>query len=160
MTGIKFRIALICGRDLAAADKTGFSDPYGVIRVNEKKYTTQYIKQTLNPDWDFHFDISVSPSRAPKHIAVTLWDKDKFGRDFMGELMIPFRNVFDRNQGDSFGGLPMNYNDPANQPSWFSLNKRSEKDNVKGQVMMKFGFVEDVIRSPTEYARYWDEITR
>jgi Ca2+-dependent lipid-binding protein len=124
---------------------------YCACQLSEKKYTTQYIKQTLNPDWDFHFDISVSPSRAPKHIAVTLWDKDKFGRDFMGELMIPFRNVFDRNQGDSFGGLPMNYNDPANQPSWFSLNKRSEKDNVKGQVLMKFGFVEDVIRSPSEY---------
>jgi hypothetical protein len=119
--------------------------------TSDKKYTTQYVKQTLNPDWDFHFDINLSPSRAPKHITVTLWDKDTFGRDFMGEIMIPFRNVFDRNQGDAAGGLPMNYKDPANQPIWFILHKRSEKDNVKGQVMMKFGFVEDVIRSPTEY---------
>jgi Ca2+-dependent lipid-binding protein len=118
---------------------------------SEKKWTTKHISQTLNPEWNFHFDISVSPSRAPKHISVTLWDKDTFGRDFMGDLMIPFRNVFDRNQGDAAGGLPMHYNDPANQAIWFSLNKRSEKDNVKGQVMMKFGFIEDSMRSPTEY---------
>lgn len=160
MTGIKFRIALICGRDLAAADKTGFSDPYGVIRINDKKYTTKHINQTLNPEWNFHCDITVSSSRAPKAISVTLWDKDTFGRDFMGELMLPFRNIFDRNQGERVGGLPMNFNDPANQAIWFSLNKRSEKDNVKGEVLMKFGFLEDTVRSPTEYSQYFDEITR
>lgn len=64
--------------------------------------------------------------------------------------MLPFRNIFDRNQGERVGGLPMNFNDPANQAIWFSLNKRSEKDNVKGEVLMKFGFLEDTVRSPTE----------
>ncbi|CAO3630750.1 unnamed protein product [Mucor hiemalis] len=143
MSEITVRIGILNAKNLAAADKTGFSDPYVVMRVNHKKYKTKAIKQTLDPVWDAHFDIKVAPKKTPTLLAFTVWDKDTFGRDFLGEITIPFKNIFDRNAQGVSDGVPRNYNDPNNYEAYYQLYKRSERDNVSGEVCLKFGIVED-----------------
>ncbi|KAI8336263.1 C2 domain-containing protein [Chlamydoabsidia padenii] len=143
---LKLRMGVVAARGLAAADKSGFSDPYAVIRINSKKYTTKVIKQTLDPEWNFEFDINMHPGRLPVLINITVWDKDTFGRDFLGEVTVPFKNVFDRNAGGSADGVARHYGDPENQTAWYTLNKRTEKSNVSGEVCLRFGFMENVIR--------------
>ncbi|ORX61568.1 C2-domain-containing protein [Hesseltinella vesiculosa] len=152
----KIRMGVLCGRGLAAADKTGFSDPYAVIRINDKKHTTKVIKQTLNPDWHYEFDINLKPSSIPLLINITVWDKDRLGRDFLGEVNIPFKNVFDRNAGGSNSGVARHYADAENQPGWYVLAKRTEKNNVSGEIAIKFGFVEQHIRPCEQYMELWD----
>lgn len=130
----------------ADRDKTGLSDPYAVIRINGKKYTTNVMKQTLDPEWNFEFDIKMHPGQLPNLINITVWDKDTFGRDFLGEVSVPFKNVFDRNAGGSADGVARHYGDPDNQAAWYTLNKRTEKNNVSGEIYMRFGFLEKAIR--------------
>ncbi|KAG0171899.1 Multiple C2 and transmembrane domain-containing protein 2 [Apophysomyces sp. BC1034] len=146
MSGLKLRIGIVGGRNLAAADKTGFSDPYAVVRINQKKYSTKVIKQTLDPVWNYEFEINIVQGKLPTLVSVTVWDKDTFGRDFLGEVTIPFKNVFDRNAGGLSDGVARHYADPANQAAWYTLNKRSEKNNVSGEILIKFGFMESHVR--------------
>ncbi|RCH82904.1 hypothetical protein CU097_004396 [Rhizopus azygosporus] len=150
------RVGIIRARNLAAADKTGFSDPYVVLRVNHKKYKTKAIEQTLDPEWNAHFDIKVAPKKTPTLLSFTVWDKDTFGRDFLGELTIPFKNIFDRNAHGLSDGVPRNYNDPLNYEAYYALSKRSEKNNVSGEICLKFGFYEEHIGDPKRYADAWE----
>lgn len=101
------------------------------------------MKQTLNPTWDAHFDIKVAPKKTPTLLSFTVWDKDTFGRDFLGEVTIPFKNIFDRNNNGVSDGVPRHWNDSNNLEAYYQLYKRSENDNVSGEVCIKFGFVED-----------------
>ncbi|KAI8391800.1 C2 domain-containing protein [Radiomyces spectabilis] len=158
MSNLKLRIGIISARGLAAADKTGFSDPYVVMRINEKKYTTKVIKQTLDPVWDAEFDIPIHPGKLPVLVNFTVWDKDTFGRDFLGDVNIPFKNVFDRNAGGVSDGLARHYKDPENQSAWYTLAKRSEKNNVSGEMQIKFGFIEDHTRDPQQYEEAWQQL--
>lgn len=119
--------------------------------LSHKKYKTKSIKQTLNPVWNAHFDIKVAPRKTPTLLAFTVWDKDTFGRDFLGEVTIPFKNIFDRNNQGSADGVPRNYNDPNNYEAYFQLSKRSEKNNVSGEICLKFGIVEDHIGDAKRY---------
>ncbi|CAO3616193.1 unnamed protein product [Cunninghamella blakesleeana] len=155
---LKLRIGVLAAKDLFPADKTGFSDPYAVIRINGKKYTTGVVKQNLNPTWNFEFDISLSHNKIPNLINITVWDKDMIGRDFLGEVSIPFKNIFDRNNGGSIDGCARHYSDPENQSAWYTLNKRMEKNNVSGDISLKFGFHEETIRNCEQYMEAWDTL--
>ncbi|KAI8078018.1 C2 domain-containing protein [Gilbertella persicaria] len=155
MSEITIRIGVLNAKGLAAADKTGFSDPYVVLRVNHKKYKTKSIKQTLNPVWDAHFDTKMSPKKTPTLLSFTVWDKDTIGRDFLGEVSIPFKNIFDRNNQGISDGIPRNYNDPNNYSAYYQLAKRSEKNNVSGDLCLKFGIVEDYVGDDKRYADAW-----
>jgi hypothetical protein len=97
----------------------------------------------LDPTWDAHFDIKVAPKKTPTLLSFTVWDKDTFGRDFLGEITIPFKNIFDRNNQGVSDGVPRNYMDPNNHEAYYQLYKRSEKDNVSGDLCLKFGILED-----------------
>ncbi|KAI8068005.1 C2 domain-containing protein [Gongronella butleri] len=158
MTKCKLRMGVICGRGLAAADKTGFSDPYAVIRINDKKHTTKVVKQTLDPDWNYEFDISIKAGNVPVLINVTVWDKDRLGRDFLGEINIPFKNVFDRNAGGANDGVARHYADPENHEGWYTLHKRMEKNNVSGEIAIKFGFIEQTVRPCEAYMQFWQSL--
>ncbi|KAI9474253.1 MAG: C2 domain-containing protein [Benjaminiella poitrasii] len=125
------------------------------MRVNNKKYKTKPIKQTLNPVWNTHFDIHVSPKKKPSHLTFTVWDKDTLGRDFLGEVTIPFTNIFDRNNHGVSDGVPRNYNDPNNHESYFQLAKRKESNNVSGDICLKFGIVEEHIGDVKRYLDAW-----
>ncbi|KAI8145029.1 C2 domain-containing protein [Fennellomyces sp. T-0311] len=158
MSNLKLRINVVGARNLAAADKTGFSDPYVVFRVDDKKYTTKVIKQTLDPVWNYEFEIPIGIDKMPRIFNITVWDKDTFGRDFLGEVTIPVKNCFDRNAGGASDGIPRHYNDPHNLAQWFTLNKRTEKSNVSGEVQIKFGFIEQHVRDPQQYIDAWEQL--
>ncbi|CAO3619168.1 unnamed protein product [Cunninghamella echinulata] len=155
---LKLRIGVLAAKNLFPADKTGFSDPYAVIRINGKKYTTSVIKQNLNPEWNYEFDISLAHNKIPTLINITVWDRDMFGRDFLGEVNIPFKNIFDRNAGGSIDGCARHYSDPENQSAWYNLSKRTEKNNVTGEIAIRFGFNESIIRNCEQYMEAWDTL--
>ncbi|RIB13834.1 C2 domain-containing protein [Gigaspora rosea] len=153
------RIGVLSARELAAADKDGFSDPYAVIRVANKKYATAVIKKNLNPIWNTTFDIKLVENVIPPHITITVWDKDRFGRDFLGEVTIPIKQVFARNAGGLNDGLPRAFDDPENMPSAYTLQKRSAKQDVKGDIILKFGIVDNHNRSLEELRCIWESLT-
>ncbi|KNC46600.1 RapGAP/RanGAP domain-containing protein [Thecamonas trahens ATCC 50062] len=79
-----FTVNVIRGRDLAAKDKRGTSDPYVVVKVDGSEFRTSVVKKELNPRWNELFSCPVHSNQAVFHLEV--WDWDKIGSDdFMGE---------------------------------------------------------------------------
>ncbi|KAG9295993.1 hypothetical protein G9A89_011845 [Geosiphon pyriformis] len=160
--GIILRIGVLAARDLAAADKDGSSDPYVVVRVGNQKYQTPVINKNLNPVWNTTFDIKLGPEKIPGSVTITVWDEDRFGRDFLGEITIPMKQLFARNNGGLNDGQPRAFEDPRNQPAAFTLQKRSSKQEVKGDIVLKFGLVDlssSNSRTEEDWHYLWDQLT-
>ena len=83
-------IQVLEGADLAAKDSSGTSDPFVVINLNDTKVKTKVISKNLNPVWEneiFTFPIGgLDPLDTEIHFKV--YDKDKFGTDYMGEFKV------------------------------------------------------------------------
>ncbi|KAF8322600.1 hypothetical protein DL93DRAFT_2071453 [Clavulina sp. PMI_390] len=61
------RAQVISCRDLVARDKGGTSDPYVVVSLARRSFSTPWLKKTLNPDFeakDATFDIPMFASLA------------------------------------------------------------------------------------------------
>ncbi|KAL1923445.1 uncharacterized protein VTP21DRAFT_8425 [Calcarisporiella thermophila] len=137
---LTLRVAIIQARNLAAKDRNGLSDPYAVLNTGFELHQTHVVPKSLHPQWYNEFDLRLKPHRWPHRIAITLWDKDRFGRDFLGEVSIPLNAILDLNCEDPV----LAYDDPRNGPRWFVLKGRSKKRRdveVSGQVQLKFGLV-------------------
>ena len=52
---------MIEGKNLAAMDKGGTSDPYCIITssFNKQRFKSKIVKKTLNPKWDQEFKLCV-----------------------------------------------------------------------------------------------------
>lgn len=88
------RVDLLEGNDLKAADRNGKSDPYCTFYLNgEKVFTSLYMRKTLNPKWNEHFDIVV-PSRINAHFKLKVYDWDRIGTaDKLGTALIDLADL-------------------------------------------------------------------
>lgn len=83
--------------------------------------------KTLNPEWNEQCDFPVNDIR---HLLldVICWDKDRFGKDYLGEFDLALEEVFIDGHFEQ-------------RPKWFPLkSKRSGKKgaNVSGEVLLQF----------------------
>lgn len=93
-------IHLIRAKNLKAADKNGFSDPYvkfHLIPGNAKatKLTSKTIEKTLNPEWNeemIYYGI-MEEERQKKTLRVTVLDRDRIGSDFLGETRVALKKL-------------------------------------------------------------------
>ena len=51
------------------------------------------IDKSLNPEWNETFDLPVNGYHCLL-LEIVCWDKDRFGRDYLGELSLPLEEVF------------------------------------------------------------------
>ena len=55
------RVELVEGKNLPAADRSGYSDPYCQFILNgEKIFKSKVVKKTLNPSFDEKFEVRYS----------------------------------------------------------------------------------------------------
>lgn len=71
-------VVLVEGRNLAIRDSCGTSDPYVILRLGDKKYSSTIKYKTLNPVWKEKFTFQIHADEA---LHCDVWDKDKFLRD-------------------------------------------------------------------------------
>lgn len=156
------KVYVIRGRNLAAKDKSGTSDPYLSVTLGPSKQTTPTISKTLNPEWKVCFDM---PLLGVPLIECTCWDKDTFGKDYMGEFDIAVEDLFVNGAVQT-------------EPRWYPLiSKRKQsgkKSEVSGEIQMQFQLLSsanpaatpDEIRQrfrqiiSTEYADEGDSLSR
>lgn len=135
MTGeTTLRVQVIQGRGLAPKDSNGLSDPYVIVRVNNKKLTTKTIAKTLNPVWNETMTFTFRDDMFPQFIQVVCWDADFISRDFMGQITIPMKELFDTQTG-----VPIIYQEAGNR-QWLKLQRKSHKDVVSGEIELNVGF--------------------
>ena len=114
-------------RDLAAKDKTGSSDPYGILTLGSNSFQTEVRKQTRFPKWNAVTTLPVPANSADSVVRLTLWDKDIVGKDeFMGEITFSLKNVVKKTE----------YNE------WFWLRPRDVKGHqAAGSIRLKIRYV-------------------
>ncbi|KAI1912776.1 phosphatidylserine decarboxylase [Ophidiomyces ophidiicola] len=133
------RTSVLRGRNLAAKDRNGTSDPYLVVTLGDSRQSTPTISKTLNPEWHVSFDL---PVVGVPLLECVCWDKDRFGKDYMGEFDIPLEDLF------ADGRV-------YQEPQWYDLRAKFKtgKDNdVSGQIQLQFSLYDasDLTASPED----------
>ncbi|XP_078344796.1 uncharacterized protein LOC144630322 isoform X2 [Oculina patagonica] len=111
-------ITILQGKDMAAMDSNGLSDPFCVVRVNNaKKFKTNVAYETLTPVWNESVSIAM-PQEGDK-ISLDVFDKDVFQNDFMGTVSL---TVDDIKEASKKGG-----------PQWYKLQE-AESGEIQVQI--------------------------
>lgn len=137
------KVYVVKGRNLAAKDRSGTSDPYLVVTLGSAKQSTPTISKNLNPEWKVCFDM---PLTGVPLLECVCWDKDRFGKDYMGEFDIAVEDIFAK------GGI-------QSEPKWYKLKSKrkakGQKADVSGEVQMQFQLVDSAnpAASPDEIRR-------
>ncbi|KAL5119979.1 phosphatidylserine decarboxylase [Pleosporales sp. CAS-2024a] len=129
--GLMLRATVLKGRNLAAKDRSGTSDPYLVLELGDAKEATPTINKSLNPEWNTTLDLPIAGEQSLL-LEVHCWDKDRFGKDYMGEFDVILEDQF--------------LNGHAHQePRWFKLESRrtgKKKSVVTGEIQIQFSLVD------------------
>ncbi|KAL8822162.1 MAG: hypothetical protein Q9191_007097, partial [Dirinaria sp. TL-2023a] len=123
------RTNVLRARNLAAKDKGGTSDPFLVVTLGEAGQSTPTISKNLNPEWNVSFDLPIIGLQSLLLEAIC-WDKDRFGKDYLGEFALPLDEIFADGR-------------TTQEPKWYKLKSRrrgaGKKDGeVSGEVQLQF----------------------
>ncbi|KAH7149679.1 phosphatidylserine decarboxylase-domain-containing protein [Dactylonectria estremocensis] len=125
--GLALKVSIIKARNLAAKDRNGTSDPYLVLSLGDARITTHTEPKTLNPEWNVTEEIAIT-SVQNLVLDVICWDKDRFGKDYLGEFELALEEIFQNERVEQ-------------EPKWFPLkSKRPGKKTsvVSGEVQLQF----------------------
>ncbi|XWW95945.1 hypothetical protein V2A60_003914 [Cordyceps javanica] len=126
-TGLALKVVILKARDLAAKDRNGMSDPYLVLRLGDARAVTHAVPKTLNPEWNIIEQLPINGINSLV-LDVICWDKDRFGKDYLGEFDLALEEIFQNEKN-------------AQEPTWYPLrSKRPGKKTsiVSGEVMLQF----------------------
>ncbi|MCJ1311793.1 phosphatidylserine decarboxylase [Agyrium rufum] len=128
------RTTVVKGRNLAPKDKNGSSDPYLVLNLGDTRQSTPTISKSLNPEWGVTMDLPIMGTQSML-LEVVCWDKDRFGKDYLGEFDVVIDDLFMNGQ-------------TKQPPHWYALksNRKSHKKKkssmVCGDVQLQFELID------------------
>ena len=64
-----------------------------MVTLGDVGESTHAISKTLNPEWHVSFDLPIVGLQSLLLEAVC-WDKDRFGKDYLGEFALPLDEIF------------------------------------------------------------------
>lgn len=82
---------------MAARDRNGLSDPFLVLTLGDAHQSTPTINKTLNPEWNVSFDLPIVGAHSLLLEAIC-WDKDRIGKDYLGEFDVALEDIFSNGQ--------------------------------------------------------------
>ncbi|KAJ9141699.1 Phosphatidylserine decarboxylase proenzyme 2 [Pleurostoma richardsiae] len=138
-TGLILNIVIIKARNLAAKDRGGTSDPYLVLTLGESKHITHSVPKSLHPEWN---ESCQMPVNGIEHLLldVCCWDKDRFGKDYLGEFELALEEIFANGKTEQ-------------EPKWYRLkSKRPGKKTsvVSGEVLLQFTLLDTTNKDATD----------
>jgi hypothetical protein len=104
---------------------------YLVLTLGDARQATSTINRTLNPEWNQSIELPIAGVQSAVLEAVC-WDKDRFGKDYMGEFEIILEDLF------ADGAI-------ERDPKWFPLtSKRTGKKSsvVTGAIQLQFSLAD------------------
>jgi phosphatidylserine decarboxylase len=64
-----------------------------ILSLGDAKQSTSTVYKSLNPEWNQELDFPIVDIQSLVLDAVC-WDKDRFGKDYMGEFNIALEDIF------------------------------------------------------------------
>lgn len=104
---------------------------YLVLTLGDAKEATPTINKTLNPEWNQTLEFPIAGQQSLL-LEACCWDKDRFGKDYMGEFDVIVEDVF---QSGS----------PTQEPRWYPLESRrtgKKKAVVTGEILLQFSLID------------------
>ena len=104
---------------------------YLVVSLGDAKQATPTINKTLNPEWNTTLEMPVVGEQSLL-LEATCWDKDRFGKDYMGEFDVILEDIFQHGH-------------PVAEPQWFPLESRrtgKKKSHVSGEIQIQFTLID------------------
>lgn len=116
-------LIILQGKDLAAMDRNGFSDPFCIVSMNGKKvFTTSVKKKTLFPKWNEM--VTLEMKQDDTTLTIDVFDKDMISKDFLGKVTLT---------GEKLKELSV-----KGTADWFQLERtKTGKIQLKCQVISK-----------------------
>lgn len=111
---------------------------YLVLTSGDARIVTHTIPKTLNPEWNVIEEIPIS-SFDNLLLSFTCWDKDRFGKDYLGEFDLALEDIFSNQK-------------TAQDPQWYPLkSKRPGKKTgvVSGEVQLQFTLFDSANKAAT-----------
>jgi phosphatidylserine decarboxylase len=126
------------------------------VTVGDTKQSTPSISKTLNPEWLVSFDFPITGTRC-LFLEAVCWDKDRFGKDYLGEFDIAVEDIFANGQISQEVGCSLAFRHRSltdtMQPRWFTLKSKrkdsKKKGGVSGDVQLQFSIVDTANPSAT-----------
>ncbi|KAJ6157618.1 Phosphatidylserine decarboxylase-related protein [Penicillium chermesinum] len=116
------KVTVIRGRNLAAKDRGGTSDPYLIVNLGDARQSTPTIPKTLNPEWNVSFEM---PVMGVPLLECICWDHDR------GEI----------EQQPTWYTLKSKR--AANPTRAKNKKKKKKKDsNVSGEILLQFSLAD------------------
>ena len=137
-TGLVLNAVILRARDLAAKDRSGTSDPYLVLTLGDAKHVTHAVPKDLNPEWNEQAQLPIVGVDGLL-LTVCCWDKDRFGKDYLGEFDLALEEIFPDEKTEQV-------------PRWFPLkSKRPGKKTsvVSGEVLLQFTLFDSANKEAT-----------
>ena len=100
---------------------------YLVVTLGDARIVTHSVSKSLNPEWNVIEEVPVN-SVQNLLLDVICWDKDRFGKDYMGEFDLALEEIFQNERTEV-------------EPRWFPLrSKRPGRKTgiVSGEVQLQF----------------------
>eukprot|EP01090_Pellita_catalonica_P004537 TRINITY_DN14360_c0_g1_i1.p1 TRINITY_DN14360_c0_g1~~TRINITY_DN14360_c0_g1_i1.p1 ORF type:complete len:262 (-),score=49.55 TRINITY_DN14360_c0_g1_i1:43-828(-) len=121
-------VNILQGKNLAAKDSSGTSDPYVEMTIGGEYYQkTLKINSTLNPEWNevFYWNLD---NIGKKTLELNVQDWDLGVDDYMGTITIPLSSVV------SAPGMEVK--------KWYTLvaDQKRPKEEVSGEILVKLIF--------------------
>src|SRR6478735_2112207 len=111
---------------------------YLVLSSGDSRIVTNDVPKTLNPEWNVTEEIPLT-SVQNLVLDVICWDKDRFGKDYMGEFDLALEEIFSNGKVEQ-------------EPTWYRLkSKRPGKKTsvVSGEVQLRFSLFDSTNPSAT-----------
>eukprot|EP01080_Neovahlkampfia_damariscottae_P010213 gene10213-2633_t len=94
--GPYIEIILKTGKNLVKRDLKGYSDPYIIFKAGLSVKKSKVIKKTLNPEWNQHFRLNLSPEYLKRegYLYIECWSYHLLSNhSYMGGIEISLRNL-------------------------------------------------------------------
>lgn len=63
-----------------------------MVNLADAGQSTPTINRNLNPEWNTTLDLPIGPQSLL--LEASCWDKDRIGKDYLGEFAIPIEDIF------------------------------------------------------------------
>ncbi|KAL9035614.1 MAG: hypothetical protein Q9214_006497, partial [Letrouitia sp. 1 TL-2023] len=105
-----------------------------VVTLGDAKQSTPTIPKTLNPEWNVSFDLPVVGIQSLLLEAVC-WDKDRMGKDYLGEFDVAVEDIFENGQISQEASLKVSNRGRKEE-------KKKKGSGISGQIQMQFALAD------------------